>query len=267
MKKKRGNWLRTIVLMIACLVFLYSAYQLYNIYSEYNKGEKEYETIIDKTVTIEEPKEEEKTNEGQEVTSLTPHVSLSIDFDKLRAMNPDIVGWIQFTEPQKISYPMVKGENNDQYLRTTVENKRNTSGSIFVDAYNAGDFSDKNTFIYGHNMRNGSMFGQLKKYREQEFYNQYPYFYIYTPDGNEVTYQIFAVCVVESDSESYLKSYLDDQEYIDYLKHIKSIALYDTGVVVDEKSQLVSLSTCTNVKETERLLVHGVKISESKMGE
>lgn len=136
-----------------------------------------------------------------------------------------------------------------------------------MDVVNNGEFADRNTFIYGHNMKNGSMFGQLRKFKTKDYYEQNPYFYIYTPDGKEVKYQIFAVCIVEDTSRSYTRFYNSDEEYLDYLNYVKSIARYDTGVEFNAESKLVSLSTCTNVSETQRLLVHGVKISETVVGE
>ena len=116
-------------------------------------------------------------------------------------------------------------------------------------------------------MKNGSMFGQLRKYKTKDYYEQNPYFYIYTPDGKEVKYQIFAVCIVEDTSRSYTRFYNTDAEYLDYLNYVKSIARYDTGVELNAESKIVSLSTCTNVSETQRLLVHGVKIGETVVGE
>ena len=244
-----------IVLVLAVAVFLFSGYKLYSIFSEYHKGDEEYETIMDEVITIEAPekKEEDKTEE-QEV--------FSVDFKKLQSINKEIVGWIRFDNPEKISYPIVQGKDNDKYLKMTVEGKTNGAGSIFMDANNKADFSDKNTFIYGHNMKNGSMFGQLRKYKNYKFYKENPYFYIYTPDGKEVKYQVYAVCIVEDTSESYNRFYENDDAYLKYLQYIKSIARYDTGVEVTAQTQLVSLSTCTNVTETQRLLVHGVKVEE-----
>lgn len=260
-KKRKGSILTNIVLVLAIAVFLFSAYKLYAIYSEYDKGEDEYEKILDDAVVIIEEKEPEETEE-EEVSTTKEHVSLNIDFDKLKKTNKDTVGWIQFTEPEKISYPMVRGEDNDKYLKTTFKGKKNSAGTIFMDAYNSGDFSDRNTFIYGHNMKNGSMFGQLRKYKNESFYKQYPYFYIYTPDGKEVKYQIFAVCIVEDTSRSYTRYYDNDEQYLDYLNYLKKVALYDTGVEMTAESKIVSLSTCTNVSDTQRLLVHGVKVGE-----
>lgn len=266
-KRRKGSVLSNVILVVAVAVFIFSAYKLISIYSEYHKGDKEYDSIVEDAIEIQTSQEEEESEKGEDAQTPKVHASLKVDFDKLKKTNKDIVGWIQFDEPEKISYPVVRGEDNDKYLTTTFEGKKNSSGAIFMDAINTGDFSDRNTFIYGHNMKNGSMFGQLRKFKTKDYYEQNPYFYIYTPDGKEVKYQIFAVCIVEDTSRSYTRYYNSDEEYLDYLKYVKSIARYDTGVEVTAESKIVSLSTCTNVSETQRLLVHGVKISETVVGE
>ena len=268
--EKRANRKRSlvsnIILVIAVGIFVFSAYKLISIYSEYHKGDKEYDSIVDEAIKKQEPVQvEESQGNGEQQPNV--HVSLKVDFDKLRKVNKDVVGWIQFDEPERISYPIVKGEDNDKYLTTTYEGKKNSSGAIFMDVVNNGEFADRNTFIYGHNMKNGSMFGQLRKFKTKDYYEQNPYFYIYTPDRKEVKYQIFAVCIVEDTSESYTRFYNSDEEYIDYLQYIKSISLYDTGVGLAAEAKIVSLSTCTNVSETQRLLIHGAKVSETVVGE
>ena len=264
--RRKSSVLSNVILVIALAVFAFSAYKLISIYSEYHKGDKEYDNIVEEAIEVQTPKGEE-TEKEQEAQKPKVHVSLKVDFEKLQKANKDVVAWIQFDEPERINYPVVKGEDDDKYLSTTFEGKKNSSGAIFMDANNSGEFADRNTFIYGHNMKNGSMFGQLRKFKAKDYCEQNPYFYIYTPDGKEVKYQIFAVCIVEDTSRSYTRFYNNDQEYLDYLKYIKSIARYDTGVEVNAESKIVSLSTCTNVSETQRLLVHGVKISETVVGE
>ena len=263
-KNRKRSVVSNIILAIAVCIFVFSAYKLISIYSEYHKGDKEYDNIVEDAIEIQTPQEEEMVK-GEEKPKV--HASLIVDFEKLKKVNKDVVAWIQFDEPERINYPIVKGEDNDKYLTTTYEGKKNSSGAIFMDANNSGEFADRNTFIYGHNMKSGSMFGQLRKFKTKDYYEQNPYFYIYTPDGKEVKYQIFAVCIVEDTSRSYTRFYNSDEEYVDYLKYLKSIARYDTGVEVNAESKIVSLSTCTNVSETQRLLVHGVKIGETVVGE
>lgn len=253
-KKKKNKWIYNIILVIAVAVFLYSVYQLAHIYAEYRKGDKEYENIVKQTVDIGTVQEEMGESEQ--------HQSLKIDFAELCKRNSETVAWIQFDRPEKINYPIVQAGDNDKYLKTTFDGKQNSLGAIFMDANGAIDFYDRNTFIYGHNMKNGSMFGQLRKYKAKEYCAENPYFYIYTIDGREIKYQIFAVCVVEDVSRSYTNWFEDDAQFMDYLKYIKGIALYDVNTELNEQSKIVSLSTCTNVTDTQRLLIHGVKISE-----
>ena len=257
-KKTKGQLISNIVLVIAIGVFLFSGYKLYTIFSEYNKGETEYESIQD--LVIQKKPIQDTKEEGEEV-------AFSVDFAKLQSINPEAVGWIRFDEPSQISYPLVKGPDNSKYLTTTFEGKKNSAGTLFVDVDNSGDFTDRNTFIYGHNMKNGSMFGQLRKYKNKDFGKEHPYFYIYTPDGKETTYQVFAVSVVKDTSESYKKWYNTDEEFLDYIQYIRSIAGYKTDVEVGVDSKIVSLSTCTNVSDDERLLVHGVKIHDTLVEE
>ena len=248
-KKTVGQVFSNIILVFAIGVFLFSGYKLYEIYSEYNKGVTEYDNIQEIVIQEKEPENVEEPPK------------FVVDFEALKAINGDTVAWIRFDEPAQISYPVVKGLDNSKYLKTTFEGNRNAAGTIFVDVDNAGDFTDRNTFIYGHNMKNGSMFAQLRKYKTKEFCDQNPFFYIYTPDGGESVYQIFAVSIVKDTSRSYQKYYANDMDFVDYISYVRQGTLYATNVEVAGDDQIVSLSTCTNVRDDERLLVQGVKIS------
>ena len=249
-KKKGGsNIVSNIILVIAIVVFAVSAYKLYGIFSEYNKGDKEYQKIQDLVINT------EKKDDTKEET-------FSVDFEKLLEMNSDVVGWIRFDEPSEINYPVVQGRDNEEYLKRTFEANTNKLGTLFVDVNNPGDFSGRNTFIYGHNMKNGSMFAQLLKYKDDSFYKEHPYFYIYTPDGKVRTYEIFSAGVVKDTSDSYIMDYADDAAFQTYIDYIKQESAYPTSAEVTTASKIVSLSTCTNVRDDERFLVHGVMIKE-----
>lgn len=255
-----GKIISNIVLVLACAVFLFSGYKLYSIFSEYKAGEDEYENIIEDAIIQIESEETTENTEREEVKFI-------VDFTKLEEINSDVVGWIRFEQPEIISYPVVKGPDNAKYLNTTFEGKRNAAGTLFVDVYNTEDFSDRNTFIYGHNMKNGSMFGQLRKYKDGSYCSENPYFYIYTPNGICSTYQIFSVCVVKDPSDSFIKDYPNDEAFVDYISYIRGLSYYPVDVDVTEESKIVTLSTCTNVRDDERLLVHAVKIGEEMIEE
>ncbi len=250
---------RKIVLIIAVCVFLFSAYQLFTIYREYSKGTKEYKEVEDSVITkVEGAKDEPESENGEEGTT---GEEFRVDFDKLSKMNEDSVAWIRFDEPKQISYPVVHTDDNSTYLTKTLTGQTNSSGTLFVDMNNEGDFTDKNTFIYGHNMKNGSMFGKLREYKSSKYCEKHPYFYIYTPDGKVRTYQVFATSIVETDSESYQIHFENEEEFERYIQIVRKSALYATEVSVDGEDYIVSLSTCTNVTETQRMIVHGVLIS------
>lgn len=263
-KNKKRDIVGNIVLVVALAVFAVSAFQLYTIFSEYREGDKQYSNIQDVAIVETKKPDTKEPEQNQEQGTEAPEAvpEYKIDFGKLKSINPDVVGWIQFEEPSKINYPIVHGTDNSKYLTTTFEGKKNKFGTIFVDVDNAGDFSDRNTFIYGHHMNNGSMFAKLLKYKDVNYYKAHPYFYIYTPNGMINKYQIFATSVVKDTSDSYIKWYEDDEAYQNYLSYIEQEADYVTGVEVTAESKIVSLSTCTNVRDDERYLVHAVKISE-----
>ena len=258
-KKKKGQLLNNIILVIAIAVFVFSGIQLWGILKEYRAGSSEYDNIQSMAVQVGRPVKQD--------TELEVPPSFIVDFDKLLSINKDTVAWLRFDNPDTISYPVVASSNNADYLYTTFEGKHNSAGSIFVDYRSKSDFSESNTVIHGHNMKNGSMFGQLRKYRSAEFCQENPYFYIYLPDGREVKYQIFAACVVKDTSKTYDMAYENVGEFQEYLNYVKNCALYDTGVDVSVEHQIVTLSTCTSRVQEERLVVHGVKIDERIVGE
>lgn len=241
-KRKAFDAVSTTILIVAVCVFVFSLYQLVMMLVPYYTGSKEYDKIQDVAITADE--------DGS---------GFHVDFDTLLEMNPDTVAWIRFDEPSSISYPVVKSADNNEYLTKSFSENDNKLGTIFVDMNCSSDFSDRNTLIYGHNLRlTGRMFSQLLEYEDESFYKEHPYFYIYTPDGKVRTYTIFAASVVQDTSDNYTISYDTDADYESYLELCRNSSLYDTGVEVNAQSQIVSLSTCTNGADTERFLLQGV---------
>jgi len=156
-KKKQQNILFRILFLLALAVFLYAAVRLILYGITYWKGSHEYKGL--QKYVSEQPKDEISTEENGEFT---------VDFSGLKELNPDCIGWIRF-ENIDISYPIMQGEDNEYYLKHTFEGQAVTAASIFMDANNHADFSDQNTFIYGHNMKDKTMFGKLNNYKDEEF--------------------------------------------------------------------------------------------------
>ena len=203
-KQKRAafNFASGGVLIIAACVFIFSLYQLITMLIPYYSGGEEYDKIKNIAITADE--------EGKGFT---------VDFDALLKENEDTVAWIRFDEPAVINYPVVKSADNNEYLTKTFTANDNKLGAIFVDMRNSNDFSDKNTFIYGHHLNvGGEMFSELLKYENESFCKKHPNFYIYTPDGKVRTYKVFSAGVVKDTADNYKLDYATDADYEAYLK-------------------------------------------------
>lgn len=182
--------------------------------------------------------------------------NIDVDFDKLVEKNQDCVAWL-YMGACGISYPVVQGEDNDYYMHHTFENTNNSSGAIIMDFRDNKYLKDWNTFIYGHNMKNGSMFGSLKKLMKDEtLYEQDPYFYIFIP-GYIYRYKIFSYYKDEPDSKMY---WTPDtlQEYRQYIRDAKAKSIKDCKVETSEDVNMVTLVTCSGSGEgKQRFFVHG----------
>lgn len=254
-KKKKSDVLLTIALIAAIVVFCYAAFNLYHIYTEYKKGTDEYNQIEEMAVT-------ERDADSAEVAGPNAQLKppIEVDFDKLKSVNEDVVGWIYVDALPDISYPIVKGKDNQTYLHQTYEKNYNFAGTIFVDYENSGDFSDCNTLVYGHNMKNGSMFGHLKKFREDDkLYKQDKYFWILTPERN-YRYEIISAYTTSVNSDTYTLFKGPGEEFEKYLETIKGyseIQTDDTDLTIKDK--IVTLSTCTG-NESTRFVVQGKRV-------
>ena len=177
-----------------------------------------------------------------------------VDFDALKAINDDVVGWLELEAIPSISYPITQGEDNEYYLHRTIKQTYNFAGSIFIDSTNASDFSDCNTIIYGHNMKNGSMFGKLKQMYESGKYKDSKYLWICTPDG-KYRYEIFSMQYANVNSDVYtLFSEHDDQfgAYVNKMAKQSKVNMKTKGLSKDD--YVVTLSTCTS-NESMRFVV------------
>lgn len=190
-------------------------------------------------------------------------VEVPIDFESLTAEYPDIYAWI-YIPGTNVNYPILQREgDNSYYLNHTYEGKRRSEGAIYTEDYNTKDFSDPNTVIYGHNMKNGSMFQTLHKYKNRQFFMEHPDLYIYQ-EGRILKYRIFAAYVY--DSRHLMKSFDFDDELI-FRIYLNSVLTkkemssnIDTDVSVTTEDKIITLSTCNN-NDAQRYLVQAVLLS------
>ncbi len=214
--------------------------------------------------------DEENLSEFKQNVSSTPAVVLQdnpIDFTALQGETPDVCAWIKIPDTV-IDYPIMQsGESRDEdfYLDHDRNGKSKKAGSIYIQKLNSKDFTDRNTVIYGHNMLNGTMFAQLKKYRNREFFNTHRDIYVYTP-GHILHYKVLSAFVYDDRHILNSFNFYDDDDYIKFLTDCISPSSLAKQVCDDitpeTTNKIITLSTCTNI-ETERYLVVGVLQSDT----
>lgn len=256
-----GNMISIIIIIIAIIIACVAGYKLYSIMMDYKAAADEYSAIAD-TVIHERKADEEEVRELKDIKGkVTKHwtAPFEVDFDELKKINEDVVGWLYMEALPDISYPVVQGDDNEYYLHHTYKKEAVFAGAIFIDMKNTLDFSDQNTIVYGHNMKDGSMFGNLKQYKKQETVDKSPYFWIITPD-DAYKYVIFSVYTASVKGDTYTLIKGPGKETITYgnsMKEKSELDLEDHAFV--ETDKIITLSTCTG-NESTRFVVQGVRI-------
>ena len=184
-----------------------------------------------------------------------------IDFGSLLEQSPNVCGYIK-VDGTAVDYPVMRSsdeQKEDYYLDHDWLGKSKMAGSIYMQKYNAGDFSNPCTVLYGHNMLNGSMFGTLKKFRNGDFFKENRNITVYTP-GHILTYEIFSAFVYDDRHILYSFNFSKSDEYQSFLNQVTSpkslVKQINPDVVPTTEDKIIVLSTCTSV-DTERYLVVG----------
>lgn len=256
MKKRIGfrGMLLIVLEIIFAGIFLYSAMQLYSIYSDYKLASDEYDSLADQLVITEN---EEETEEGY--VPDTPYdyeiPYYEVDLEAAKAQNADTIGWIILPD-SKINYPIVKSRDNEEYLTRTFEGKQARSGAIFLDMYCKEDLSDQNSIIYGHNMKNGSMFRALNNMTKEEYFSTHHVFCIDIGKGFEHYEVISCYATTENDPSSWQISFESQESYEEWLKKVTKRCRYDC-VDYNVNKTTITLSTCRGESGgTGRFVVH-----------
>ena len=188
-------------------------------------------------------------------TAVEQTVRYSVDFDRLRSINEDVIGWIM-QDGTEISFPIVQGEDNEYYLTHLYTKSVNRTGAIFADAGNSPYFTDMCTYLYGHNRKNGSMFASIPNYLDHAYYEAHPTLTIITPYEDYIA-EVFA-CVRESAEQEQtwrVKQFSRRAEYDEFVQSILERSQLETGIVPKWGDQLLALCTCTNEVHEDRYIV------------
>lgn len=245
-RRNRVIYFSCIIIVVAMAFIFMDTVMRYRTMQEYAEAEQ---TFVDEEDEVEEVKRDKPEWASQ----------VDISFDELKAVNKDVFGWIYF-ENEDISYPMLKGEDNDYYLHHTYTNESAYAGSIFIDYHNDISMDDSHTIIYGHNMKNLTMFGKLRNYRNDEhYYDEHMYFQVILPD-KKLRYKVFAYSDISEKSDIYTIYKNGEGGFMNLVDTLKTQSLKYTDVPVNKDDKVVTLSTCSS--EAHRLIVNAVLIDE-----
>ena len=186
----------------------------------------------------------------------TEYAPITLDFDALRAENPDIIAWV-YCPDTEVNYPVVQSSDNKYYLRRGVDGSSRTAGSIFADFRNAADLSDENNILYGHNMKDGSMFAAITRYAEQSYYDDHPVWYILTPEKDyKVT--LFAGFVTDTSSPVYATARRTTADGTPVMEQAWADSNFRGGAPPAEGENTVTFSTCSYEFTNARYVLIGV---------
>lgn len=250
-------------------VFLLSSGFLVKLMYDYRKAEKEYSEIAEDAVKILPGAAESAggvfdsgtaQEDGGENAPIDLNRVLAIDFQSLKKKNPDIIAWLDIPGTG-ISYPVAKTGDNEFYITHGIYGGKSSSGAVFMDFRNKTDLSDGNTILFGHNMRNGSMFGGLRQFKSQSYRNSRPYVDLYFPDGR-VRFEIYSCYEESASGENFPTLFTGEDDRKAFVNAAAARSLYQTGVDPEESGHTLMLVTCTGKGYSHRLVVHAAQIDD-----
>lgn len=231
---KAGRILTDIILVVALCVAGYSGYKVWSGLSTYHESDKTYQDLKKYTASS-----ESESTDGSQVEEDT----FQVDHASLSAVNSDYVGWIRMKNSY-IDYPMVQGTDNEYYLDHLYTKEYNYVGSVFLDCNSARDFSDKNTVIYAHNVKNGTMFMEIAKFEDPSYYADHNVIELYTPDADYLAYPVAGILTTGSDDYvSY--NFASNEEFMNYVNRFKNNSTFTSDTDISEEDQTVLFSTCS----------------------
>lgn len=229
--------INNILLIICIFIFCISTWKLYGYYRSYKKAKDTYSKIAKENVKI--SKNERK-----------------IDFKKLKSQNQDIAGWI-YIRGTTIDYPIVQGKDNEEYLHQDFNKKKSSSGTIFLDNNCKKDFTSDNNIIYGHHMKNGTIFAQLLKFREKSFLKKHNEIMIFTPDR---TIHLKVISAYAQKAQNKIPvTFANDKQKKAYIKKIESMSEQTIKTSRINDSHIYTFVTCSYEGEDNRTYVHAAE--------
>lgn len=255
--KKRKKFFYRLFIILFILIIIYCSIKIGKWCAD-NKENKNVQNEISKMITIKE-KKESINNEGEKENKELQQNEYEVDFKALKEKNPDTVAWLK-VNGTNIEYVVVKTKDNKYYLKHNFNKEYNVGGWIFADYKNKIDGSDKNIVIYGHNMRDNSMFGSLKDVIKKKWYNNEENYEITFVTENETSiYKVFSVYQIEDEDYYIQTNFKNNSDFKNFINTLKKRSIKKFNIDVTENDSILTLSTCAN-NNLYRVVLHAKKI-------
>ncbi len=212
--------------------------------------------------SVESQRDSVRAPDSADIADIAEPAAQTVDLPALQAVNSDVIGWLSIPGTD-VSYPLLQTADNDYYLTHTWDGESNSVGAIFMDCRSRSDLSDFNTLIYGHNMKDGSMFSPLRSYADEDFYTQAPTILLTDETGTH-HYAIFAAYTAKTDAALYTPG-ADDPEYArQVLDFAAENSVIETGILPGGDDHILTLITCVETGSSTRWIVQAVLTDEDR---
>ena len=261
-EEKRHNH-GNIKILLLLIVIMCAAVQMIGERQSYADSEQNYDELekqaVTKTENTEENKKEISATNQKYVKERQAPITVDFNSVKHRKEGENVIAWI-YVEAVDVSYPILQGDTNQQYLRKNLDGEYAVSGSVFMDAENSSDFTDPNTIIFGHNMADGSMFGKLKRFSLNNALQISSYVWVIT-EQQEYCYQIFSVQIAQVTDECYTLFSSRGNRFVEFLKRMRQDSIEETGTFeFSETDNILTLSTCNGNNTSSRYVIQAIRI-------
>lgn len=260
MKNRPLYWL---IVVAALGLAVYAGSQIFQQVREYRRGQAAYDSLdaYVGTAKPEVPAGTQPTERSPDTEASTEETEETIpwpavDFEALREINPDCIAWI-LVPGTEISYPVVQGDDNSYYLKHLFTGEWNGAGCVFLDCRVSGDLRDRHSILYGHRMSNGTMFTDILRYEDRDYYETHPTAYLMTPEGNYLI-QFFSGYVSPADGQAWSVAFDSDTAYALWLEDAVSQSCFTSGIIPEVTDQVLTLSTCSFAFDDARFVLHGI---------
>ena len=248
---KRRQIIFRVVITISLAAMAAGAIMIFKSLYEYKIGANSYREL--KQFVILPVTVSEDVERGEE-----PNRWPQVDFEALWKINPDVVAWL-YCEDTAINYPVVQRSDNEYYLRRLLDGTWNIAGTLFVDANNQPGFVDHNTIIYGHNLKDGSMFRCISEYKRQEYFDEHPVILLVTPEEN-YEIRLFAGYVADpkTPEDTWSTWFSNREAFQGWIDSTQARSTFSSDVEPTITDRFITLSTCSYEWDDARYVVVGV---------